>query len=194
MFKFDLTFSFKLIRIHHEKASDFMDKVSIIVPVFNMCEHLNRIIISLLKQTFMNLEIILVDRGSSDNSLDICNTWAFLDNRIKVLKTDTSVLESGLKQCTGNIIGICDALNIDDTYMIEMLYGAITNNNSDISIYNSNSSVVKNYEGADERIVQLFATSFGNKLFRSNLFENLNFDDNVLKDVFLKASRISLIV
>jgi len=171
-----------------------MDKISVVVPVFNMCEHLNRIIISLLHQTFINIEIILVDRGSDDDSLNICNTWASLDERIRVIQSNNSVLKDGIDECTGKFVCICDSLNIDDSYMFEMLYGAIINNDSDISVYNSNSSVVKNFDNIDEKFIRMFTGCFGNKLFKYELVENLKVSDNLLKDAFLKASRISLIV
>lgn len=171
-----------------------MDRISIIVPVFNMCEHLNRIIISLLHQTFMNIEIILVDRGSSDGSLNICNTWAFLDERIKVIETEASALKDGLKACTGKFVSICDALTIEDSYMFEMLYSAIKNNNSDISIYNSDGVSIKNFEGFNEKFIQTFNNGFSNKLFKYDLFENVEKSEGLLKEIFLKASRISLIV
>jgi len=171
-----------------------MDKISVIVPVFNMCEHLNRIIISLLHQTFMNMEIILVDRGSSDDSLNICNTWAFLDSRIKVVESKDSALEDGLKVCTGKFVSICDSLTIEDVYMFEMLYGAIKNNDSDISIYNSDGKSIKNFETFDEKFIQTFNNGFGNKLFKYELLEKYEKSDCVLKDIFSRATKISLIV
>ena len=78
-----------------------MDKISIIVPVLNSKEHLNRIIMGLLKQTINDMEIIIVDSGSSDSTLDMCKDWSFLDNRIKVYETKDSVIDFGLKKATG---------------------------------------------------------------------------------------------
>ena len=59
--------------------------ISIIVPVYNVEQYLNRSVDSLLKQTYTNLEILLVDDGSTDRSSIICDSYASCDNRIKVI-------------------------------------------------------------------------------------------------------------
>ena len=60
-------------------------KISVIIPVYNIEKFLNKCIESVLAQTYKNLEIILVDDGSTDSSGIICDNFASLDNRIKVL-------------------------------------------------------------------------------------------------------------
>ena len=64
-----------------------MEKISVIVPVLNTAEHLNGIIMGLLKQSYKDLEIIIIDSGSKDETLEICNNWSFLDDRIKIYET-----------------------------------------------------------------------------------------------------------
>lgn len=59
--------------------------ISVIVPVYNVEKYLERCIDSILKQTYSNLEILLIDDGSSDNSGKICDEYAKKDNRIKVI-------------------------------------------------------------------------------------------------------------
>lgn len=77
-----------------------MDKViSVIVPVYNVGQYLARCIVSLLKQDYVNIEIILVDDGSADNSGEICDAYAALDERIKVIHKDNEGL--GLARNTG---------------------------------------------------------------------------------------------
>ena len=61
-----------------------MDKISVIVPVWNAHDYLGRCVESIIDQTYKNLEILLVDDGSSDDSLAICNRYAEKDTRIKV--------------------------------------------------------------------------------------------------------------
>ena len=61
-----------------------MDKISIIVPVFNVEKYLSKCIESLVKQTYKNIEILLINDGSQDNSLNICKEWEKKDDRIKV--------------------------------------------------------------------------------------------------------------
>ena len=59
--------------------------VSIIVPIYNVSEYLERCIKSLINQTYKNIEIVLVNDGSTDNSLDICKKYQNKDKRIVVL-------------------------------------------------------------------------------------------------------------
>ena len=61
------------------------EKVSIIVPVYNAEQYLGYTITSILKQTYKNIEIILVNDGSKDDSLIICQNYAAIDDRVKVL-------------------------------------------------------------------------------------------------------------
>jgi len=61
-----------------------MPKISIIVPIYNMEEHLDRSIKSLLNQSFSDIEIILVNDGSTDKSLEVCKKYGSIDKRIKI--------------------------------------------------------------------------------------------------------------
>jgi len=62
-----------------------MKKVSIIVPIYNAEEYIRRCIDSLINQTYKNIEIILIDDGSTDNCSKICDEYANKDNRIKII-------------------------------------------------------------------------------------------------------------
>lgn len=59
-----------------------MPKISIIVPVYNVEKYLSNCINSILNQTFKDFELILINDGSTDNSLDICKHYKNIDNRI----------------------------------------------------------------------------------------------------------------
>lgn len=61
------------------------DLISIVVPIYNVQKYLEKCIKSIIKQTYENLEIILVNDGSTDNSLDICKKYEKIDKRIKVI-------------------------------------------------------------------------------------------------------------
>lgn len=107
-------------------------KVSIIVAVYNSEIFLRKCIDSIIKQTYTNLEIILVDDGSPDNSGKICDDYSYNDNRIKVLhKENGGTCEArnvGLTNCTGDYIVIVDGddwLSLD--YVEYMLELAISN-------------------------------------------------------------------
>lgn len=71
-----------------------MDKISIIVPIYNQEKYLSDCVNSILKQSYKNLELILVNDGSTDSSLSICRSFAKSDKRIKVInkKMEVSLL------------------------------------------------------------------------------------------------------
>lgn len=81
-----------------------MSLVSIIVPVYNMEKYLNRCVNSILKQTFQDFELILVDDGSTDESAELCDQYANKDKRVKVFHKpnggvgSAKILESSMRQ------------------------------------------------------------------------------------------------
>ena len=68
-------------------------KVSIIVPIYNIAEYLHQCLESIISQTFQNLEIILVNDGSTDHSEDICQYFAEMDSRIILLEQVNMVIK-----------------------------------------------------------------------------------------------------
>lgn len=62
-----------------------MDLISVIVPVYNVQDYLHRCVDSILRRTYKEIEIILIDDGSTDNSGKICDEYKAADNRIKVI-------------------------------------------------------------------------------------------------------------
>lgn len=65
--------------------------ISVIVPVFNVEKYLDRCILSIVNQTYLDIEIILIYDGSTDSSSVICDMWEQKDNRIKVIHKKTKV-------------------------------------------------------------------------------------------------------
>lgn len=172
-----------------------MKKISVIVPVLNSKEHLNRIIIGLLKQTYTNLEIIIVDTGSSDGTFELSQEWSFLDKRIKCCKTYEPVFDYGVRVSNGEYILFVDNINLDDNTMLESMVKALINDNSDISVYNSNYNKVTNYLVCNEiNIINNLDGVLWNKLFKKSLFLNYKSIDNLFKVALKKAVRISLFV
>ena len=99
-----------------------MDKlVTIIIPVYKVEKYLDECLVSIVNQTYRNLEIILVDDGSPDSCPDLCEKWASKDSRIKVVhKTNgglSSARNAGLKVATGDYIGFVDS---DDWVELDM--------------------------------------------------------------------------
>ena len=88
-------------------------KVSIIVPVYNVEKYVERCIESIIKQSYKNLEIILIDDGSKDNSGKICDEYAEKDNRIKVIHKKNGGLSdarnTGLNIADGEYICFIDS-------------------------------------------------------------------------------------
>lgn len=115
-----------------------MSKLSVIVPVYNVEKYLDRSLSSIVTQTYDNLEIILVDDGSTDKSPIICNNFAALDKRIKVIRKDNggpgagSARNVGLIQSTGDYITSVDSDDILSRDMFELMMSAIEDFEADI--------------------------------------------------------------
>ena len=82
--------------------------ISIIMPVYNAEKYLNRSIESIMNQTYNNIEIILVNDGSTDNSLEICTNYQEKDNRIKLINQENKGVSfarnKGIDEATGDYI------------------------------------------------------------------------------------------
>ena len=102
------------------------DLVSIIVPIYNAEKYLSKCIRSIINQTYTNLEIILVDDGSTDNSLNICLNFAKKDKRIRVITQDNAGVSAarnqGINVLTGNYICFVDSDDWISKKAIEQLY------------------------------------------------------------------------
>lgn len=115
-----------------------MPKVSIVVPVYNVEEYVRKSVATLQNQTLKDIEIILVDDGSKDNSGKICDELAKEDKRIKVIHKKNEGVSvarnTGVDAASGDYIGYCDADDTCDEDMFEILYNNAIENNADISI------------------------------------------------------------
>lgn len=110
--------------------------VSIIVPVYNMSKYLNRCLDSLVNQTLKEIEIICINDGSTDNSLEILNEYAKKDNRIIIINQRNKKLPTtrnvGIEKSTGEYIGFIDADDYIDLDFYEKLYKKAKTDNADI--------------------------------------------------------------
>lgn len=111
--------------------------VSVIIPVYNIEKYLRECLDSVVSQTFNNLDIILVDDGSRDNSPAICDEYARRDSRIRVLHRDNrgpSVARNhGIDNARGEFLTFVDADDIIHPEMIRKLVGAIGETKTDIA-------------------------------------------------------------
>lgn len=113
-------------------------KISVIIPIYNVEKYLYKSIESVINQTYKNLEIILIDDGSIDNSSQICDEWKKKDNRIKVIHKENGGVSSarnlGLEKATGSYIAFLDPDDYIEATMYEKLYNSILKNNSNLAM------------------------------------------------------------
>lgn len=172
--------------------------VSIIVPVYNVERYLDRCLKSLVNQTYLNIEIILVNDGSPDMCPKICEEWAQRDHRIKVIHKKNGGLSDARNKGVDVAKGIYICFVDSDDYVaqtyVETLYKLIRDNNTDMSavsfkkVYTidqdpdrkiKREDAIIVFEG-EEAIRQLFsdntyANYAWNKMYKRELFENVRF-------------------
>lgn len=171
-----------------------MPIISIIVPVFNVEPYLRKCVDSLISQTFVDIEIILVDDGSTDNSANICDEYSLKDKRIKVIHKKNGGLSdarnAGLEICKGEYIGFVDGDDYVSENMYQILYDKAVKFNADVSgcqlvnvfphkVFKPEKKNVVLHDKID-MIKNIFAIggslSVCNKIFKKFIFENLRFD------------------
>lgn len=113
-----------------------MNKISIIIPVYQVEKYIKRCLDSILSQTYSNLEIILIDDGSRDMSGKICDEYAIKDSRIKVIHQDNAGVSAarnkGLDICTGDYITFVDSDDFLEPFMYEKMMEKVTEYNCDV--------------------------------------------------------------
>ena len=114
------------------------DLISVVIPVYNVEQYLPKCIESIMNQTYKNLEIILVNDGSTDGSQKICEEYKSIDNRIKIINKENGGLSDarnvGIDNSSGNYITFIDSDDyIDDDY-VYTLYKSLISYNADMSI------------------------------------------------------------
>lgn len=116
--------------------------VSVIVPVYNVEKYLEKCLESIINQTYKNLEIICIDDGSPDNSIDILNRFAEKDNRIKVIRQENKGLSgarnTGIKNSKGKYITFVDSDDWIENNMITLLVKKMQGEDLDLVICGRN--------------------------------------------------------
>ncbi len=122
-----------------------MTKISVIVPVYNVEDYLNKCINALKNQTLTDLEFIFINDGSTDNSLKILENFAAKDSRVKIINQENqgvgAARTAGLKIATGQYAGFVDPDDWVDLDFFEKLYNATDNGN--IDIVKGNADIIK---------------------------------------------------
>lgn len=118
------------------------EKVSVIVPIYNVGKFLDQLILSLIQQTYKNVEIFLVDDGSSDNSGLICDKFAMKDDRIRVIHKENGGVSSarnyGMMESTGEYIIFVDGDDWLELDCIGYLVSLIQETDSDMAFSDKN--------------------------------------------------------
>lgn len=169
--------------------------VSVIVPVYNVEKYLNRCIESILNQTYKNIEIILIDDGSTDNSGKMCDEYKIKDARIKVIHKENGGLSDarnvGLSTATGDYVTFIDSDDDIKFDYVEYLYDLIKKYDVKMSICSYNIvwpkkivNIGKYYE--EKKLTKLeslsrllcekgFGVSSCAKMYKKDLFKNVTF-------------------
>jgi len=152
-----------------------LKKISVIVPVYNVEKYLKECVDSILNQTIKNLEIILVDDGSLDNSGTICDSYALKDERIKVIHKKNGGLSSarnaGLDNATGEYIMFCDSDDMFFPSSCEVMFNEIEKTKADY--------VIGNYINCDED-----SKLWDNPVFNKEKYNNFKLDIKDYKKSF----------
>lgn len=173
------------------------DKISIIIPVYKVEKYIKKCIDSVINQTYVNLEIILVDDGSPDNCGKICDEYAKKDNRVKVIHKENGGLSDarnyGLDIVEGQFIFFLDSDDFIEKYTIEYLYKLCKKNNAEISVGQTrflyenqennkqeepkeNIRIYKTEQALEAMLYsQEFTNIACNKLYKTELFNNIRF-------------------
>ncbi|MDD2494937.1 MAG: glycosyltransferase family 2 protein [Tissierellia bacterium] len=191
--------------------------ISIIVPYYNSEKYISKCIDSILNQTLSNFELILVDDGSTDNSYNICNTYASKDNRIILLQKENggqgTARNMGLDIAKGDYIGFVDSDDFIQPEMYSIMYNSCIKNNAEMSIcgfniYRSEKIQPKpvnkhpkkefnNFELMHYYLTtQIINGGPCNKVYKKSLFNNLRFpplrmreDSYLMPHIFLKVNK-----
>lgn len=199
------------------------DLISIIVPIYNVEDYLEKCIKSLVKQTYKNIEIILVDDGSPDNSSVICNKYEKIDNRIIYIKQKNKGLSgarnTGIKNSNGKYLIFVDSDDYVSEFFVEDLYRALIETKADISVcdyqeFNEGETPILRYEKnysletftEKEKFQNLYnnlrtiTTVAWNKLYKKDIFEDLEYfeglyheDEEIICKILDKANIVTYI-
>ena len=193
--------------------------VSVIVPIYNVEKYLPRCVESIINQEYKNLEIILVDDGSPDNSPQICDEYAKKDTRIKVIHKENGGLSdarnAGMKMATGEYVSFIDSDDWIDSKFISLLYEGIKKSGADVAecatrLFDDSDHTLKTRGSKEEKISRSDALSrlitengvyqtVWNKLYKRSMIENIPFavgkyheDDFWTWRIFLKIDSLYL--
>ena len=180
------------------------DKITVIVPVYNVESYLRKCLDSIIAQTYKNIEIVVVNDGSTDASAEICKEFVEIDHRIIYIEQENSGLSAarntGLENMSGDYVTFVDSDDWIELDYVETLYKKITQYQADIAVGNyysfnesegmfyfhilgdsyyekvyDNISIFENLYESQEMKNFALISAWG-KLYKAGLFEQLRFD------------------
>lgn len=147
--------------------------VTVVVPIYNTEKYLDRCVNSLVNQTYQNIDILLINDGSTDSCLELCESWAKKDTRVRVIDKQNEGLgitrNVGVKNAKGSYICFCDSDDYIDINMVKETLETAESTGAQLVVYGI-STVTKNGE-----IKQSFIPDATIKTFK---------DDKVLNEFF----------
>lgn len=182
------------------------EKISIIVPVYNVEAYLERCIESILSQTYTNFELLLIDDGSTDASGYLCDQLALRDKRIRVIHKENGGLSAarntGIDHASSDLIGFIDSDDYIDEDMYETLYCQLRESNADLSMcghYDVFHQIpekqvleIKTWNLSSEEAIKMvmeakvLSVTAVNKLYKKELFNHLKFEvGKIAEDAFI---------
>lgn len=191
-------------------------ELSIIVPIYNAEKYLERCIQSIIDQTYSNFELLLVDDGSSDTSIEICRQFEKADSRVKVITQKnagvSAARNTGLDNAKGVYIGFIDSDDYIEKDFYEILYTHLVNEQADMSVIGAydiyankkpkkkeQKYLVLDQERATELILEgnLVSVHPWSKLCKRELFDGLRYpvgkiheDSYVIIELLLRCQKI----
>ena len=175
-----------------------MPQISVIIPVYNVEQHLEKCLDSVLKQTFKDMEVICVNDGSTDGCAEILEKFAAKDNRLKILTQKNQGLSAarnnGLAVATSKHIAYVDSDDFVHPQFLEILYKAAIENDADVSgcnfckIYNDdnlpdlNNAKPKEYQPALNVLMNrknFIHFNVWNKLYKEELIRDIPFVNGI---------------
>ena len=150
------------------------DKITVIVPVYNVENYLRKCLDSIIAQTYKNIEIIVVNDGSTDASGQICQEYTQIDNRIVYIEKENGGLSEarnvGLDKMTGSYVTFIDSDDWAELDYVEILYKKIIEYQADISVGNYYSY----NEDEETYYFHIYGDSYYEKVYDNvSIFENL---------------------
>lgn len=176
---------------------DMIDLVSIIIPCYNIENEIRFCINSLLNQRYKNLELIIIDDGSSDGTYKVCEELAVYDSRIKLIKQKnkgvSEARNKGLREASGNLICFVDGDDIVSEDYVSILVNNLIKYNADISLSGYTKSLDELNIGIDNEVElwsnketlenfiskRKYISGVVCKLFRRKIVDGLFFDQSL---------------